>query len=295
MGYRGDTDTSNFNGRISSSIIYEKDIQTLPRCGEMLTKKQEDEQKPFFYAPSIKPYLTEKISPGSLPEGLTPVRLVADYLKHVHSFGVSEMKKHFQNKEASESPSNQEEKDAKAEMFTGDQIRYVLSIPDNQDGPYKDKMKEALIMAGIIESNVPEGRLSFIKESEATGYHCLKQCIESKNQLNPSLKPYLVCDIGGTVFGVSTIEAKELFETGTVLSHIDKSIGNCGTVDLNIEMRNLLGYMLPDKSGGTKQLKELREKLFEYYVENIKVNGFFEFLFTHDCSHGTCGVLFFFL
>jgi hypothetical protein len=160
--------------------------------------------------------------------------------------------------------------------FTEDQIRYVFSYPDNQvdsGSQYKEQITAALIDAGIISAgdlseNPYESRVSFITDSGATAYHCSTLT----TQLKPSLRPYLVCDIGGKIFGISTIIAKELPETGDVSSFIDQSGVGCGNLELDRNMKQFLEARITSTEDADQEmLKKIHNIVFEYYNENIKV------------------------
>jgi hypothetical protein len=160
--------------------------------------------------------------------------------------------------------------------FTEDQIRYVFSYTDNQvdsGSQYKEQITEALIDAGIISAgdlseNPYESRVSFITDSGATAYHCSTLT----TQLKPSLRPYLVCDIGGKIFGISTIIAKELPETGDVSSFIDQSGVGCGNLELDRNMKQFLEARITSTEDADQEmLKKIHNIVFEYYNENIKV------------------------
>jgi hypothetical protein len=160
--------------------------------------------------------------------------------------------------------------------FTEDQVRYVFSYPDNQENDgsrYKEQIIEALIDTGIISAgdlseNPYESRVSFITDSGATAYHCSTLT----TQLKPSLRPYLVCDIGGKIFGISTIIAKELPETGDVSSFIEQSGVGCGNLELDRNMRQFLEARITSTEDADQEmLEKVRNIVFEYYNENIKV------------------------
>jgi hypothetical protein len=160
--------------------------------------------------------------------------------------------------------------------FTEDQVRYIFSYPDNQENNgsnYKEQIIEALIDAGIISAgdlseNPYESRVSFITDSGATAYHCSTLT----TQLKPSLRPYLVCDIGGKIFGISTIIAKELPETGDVSSFIDQSGVGYGNLELDRKMRQfLVSGITSTEKDDQEALEKIRDIVFEYYNEEIKV------------------------
>lgn len=62
----------------------------------------------------------------------------------------------------------------------GDRIEVVVSHPNGWEGAQQAKMREAAILAGIID-NTPVGRarLHFITESEASLHYCVKSGLSS--------------------------------------------------------------------------------------------------------------------
>jgi hypothetical protein len=87
------------------------------------------------------------------------------------------------------------------------------------------------------------------------------------------LRPYLVCDIGGKIFGISTIIAKELPETGDVSSFIDQSGVDCGNLELDRKMRQfLVSGITSTEDADQEVLEKIRDIVFGFYNENIKVS-----------------------
>jgi hypothetical protein len=209
---------------------------------------------------------------------LNSIKLLADFIKKIHEHAVEEMKKHFKSKDAEtaavaiadpkdESATKDVTEDSNSRLVEESEIRFVVSYPDNQNGDYKIKMKNAFEMAGIIGPSDPEERLVFITDSEATAYSCT---VDEK--VNYSKEPYIVCDIGGTVFGISTLKVFELSETGTVEAQIDQSSGECGSIKLDINMRKYLESKISaSDEKDLDKLKLVQNRVFDFFDEQIKV------------------------
>jgi hypothetical protein len=225
----------------------------------------------LFHASNIKSYLTDPDyqTQNPLPDGLNPIKIVADFLQQVHEYSVTKMNGHFKS-------SNTEQTDESLrddKIVDKRQIRYIVSYPDNQnEGEYTAMMKEALELAGIISPSDPPERLIFRPESEATAYACTVDGVISC----PS-DPYIVCDIGRTGFGISTIQADELAETGAIEPHFECSSSKCGSSEPDKNMKKYLENKISaSDENDLYTLERVRERVFDVYIDRIAVTFFVE-------------------
>ncbi|KAI8888879.1 hypothetical protein K501DRAFT_282533 [Backusella circina FSU 941] len=281
------TNLRSFGGRVTSSILYKNEDEP-PLWGGDADKMYHNESSDFFFAPHLKLYLTDRDNQPPLPEDkLTPVKIISDYLKALHKHCIAKMKEYYDTQNLinetetlviADREDSIEENDSKVTYsFDEDQVRYIFSYPDNQEddgASYREQITEAVINAGIISANDLsandyESRLSFLTDSGATAYHC-----SALNYLlKPSIRPYLVCDVGGKVFGLSTIMARELPETGEVSSSIEQSDVGCGNLELDNKMRSFLATKVTSSSDDDKEaLKMIHDRLFEEYIDRIKLS-----------------------
>ncbi|KAI7868964.1 hypothetical protein BDF14DRAFT_455426 [Spinellus fusiger] len=168
-----------------------------------------------------KLYLDEAIAKDlpPLPDGLTIVQVIADYLAAFHEHILSELKKVI-------SPN-----------YNQNHFRYCLTVPAMWSDKAKKKMREAAIKAGLVRSTDPRDRLLLASEPEAAALYCEKQCdpFELKHG-----DRFMICDAGGGTVDLIVFEMDEKV-TGKRLRECTKGHGrSCGSVFLDKRMRKLL-------------------------------------------------------
>ncbi|ORZ06187.1 hypothetical protein BCR42DRAFT_427305 [Absidia repens] len=183
-----------------------------------------------------KLYLDENIAKDlpPLPNGLTIVDAIADYLHAFHEHVVNELKKGF------------------ARNYGQHQFRYCLTVPAMWSDRAKATMREAAIKAGLIEENDHRDRLMLISEPEAAALYCEKKC--EQFDLRHGDK-FMICDAGGGTVDLIVFEIDE--RSGRKLRESTKGHGqSCGSVFLDRRMRKLL------------------KKKFKEYLSSIPASAF---------------------
>ncbi|KAI8065127.1 hypothetical protein BC940DRAFT_304851 [Gongronella butleri] len=173
-----------------------------------------------------KLYLDENIAKDlpPLPNGLTIVDAIADYLHAFHEHVVNELKKGF------------------AKNYGQHQFRYCLTVPAMWSDRAKATMREAAIKAGLIEDNDHRDRLMLISEPEAAALYCEKKC--EQFDLRHGDK-FMICDAGGGTVDLIVFEIDE--RSGRKLRESTKGHGqSCGSVFLDRRMRKLLKKKFKD-------------------------------------------------
>ncbi|KAG1191773.1 hypothetical protein G6F35_013740 [Rhizopus arrhizus] len=104
-----------------------------------------------------KLYLDENIAKDlpPLPNGLTIVEAISDYLRAFYDHVMIELKKGF------------------AKNYSHHQFRYCLTVPAMWSDKAKATMREAAIMAGLIQEDDHRDRLMLISEPEAAALYYL--------------------------------------------------------------------------------------------------------------------------
>ncbi|CAO3651187.1 unnamed protein product [Cunninghamella blakesleeana] len=183
-----------------------------------------------------KLYLDENIAKDlpPLPNGLTIVDAIADYLHAFHEHVTSELKKGF------------------ARHYDQHQFRYCLTVPAMWSDRAKATMREAAIKAGLINENDHRDRLMLISEPEAAALYCEKKC--EQFDLRHGDK-FMICDAGGGTVDLIVFEIDE--RSGRKLRESTKGHGqSCGSVFLDRRMRKLL------------------KKKFKEYLSSIPASAF---------------------
>ncbi|KAI9015299.1 hypothetical protein CLU79DRAFT_707698 [Phycomyces nitens] len=154
-----------------------------------------------------------------LPNGLTPLRVITDYLRefnnHVH--------KELKNKLGA--------------IYHASKFRYCLTVPAIWDDKAKSIMREAAILAGIVKRNDHPDRLVLTSEPEAASLYCEKKSDEFN--LTDGQR-FMICDAGG---GTVDLIVFEIEDSGGVktLKEVTKGSGSsCGSTFLDENMRDIL-------------------------------------------------------
>ncbi|ORX56246.1 hypothetical protein DM01DRAFT_1334734 [Hesseltinella vesiculosa] len=183
-----------------------------------------------------KLYLDENIAKDlpPLPNGLTIVDAIADYLHAFHEHVVNELKKGF------------------ARNYGQHQFRYCLTVPAMWSDRAKATMREAAVKAGLIQEFDHRDRLMLISEPEAAALYCEKKC--EQFDLRHGDK-FMICDAGGGTVDLIVFEIDE--RSGRKLRESTKGHGqSCGSVFLDRRMRKLL------------------KKKFKEYLSSIPASAF---------------------
>ncbi|KAG1053115.1 hypothetical protein G6F46_003398 [Rhizopus delemar] len=167
-----------------------------------------------------KLYLDENIAKDlpPLPNGLTIVEAISDYLRAFYDHVMIELKKGF------------------AKNYSQHQFRYCLTVPAMWSDKAKATMREAAIMAGLIQEDDHRDRLMLISEPEAAALYCEKKCEQFNLKHNDR---FMICDAGGGTVDLIVFEIDE--RSGRNLRECTKGHGqSCGSVFLDRRMRKLL-------------------------------------------------------
>ncbi|KAI9321736.1 hypothetical protein BX666DRAFT_2017543 [Dichotomocladium elegans] len=167
-----------------------------------------------------KLYLDENIAKDlpPLPNGLTIVDAIADYLGAFHEHVVNELRKGF------------------AKNYGQHQFRYCLTVPAMWSDKAKSTMREAAIRAGLINETDHRDRLTLISEPEAAALYCEKKCDQFNLRHGDR---FMICDAGGGTVDLIVFEIDE--RNGRKLRECTKGHGqSCGSVFLDRRMRKLL-------------------------------------------------------
>ncbi|KAI8889431.1 actin-like ATPase domain-containing protein [Backusella circina FSU 941] len=183
-------------------------------------KMQRPKSRNSVLLKQYKLYLDENIAKNlpPLPNGLTIVEAISDYLREFHKHIINELKKGF------------------AKNYEQHQFRYCLTVPAMWSDKAKSIMRDAAITAGLILQSDHRDRLMLISEPEAAALYCEKKCEQFNLRHNDK---FMICDAGGgtvdlIVFVIDEHGSRKLRES-------TKGHGqSCGSVFLDRRMRKLL-------------------------------------------------------
>lgn len=229
-------------------IMYKKDSQQVASWGDAARAQSERPNLQDHLLEKFKLYLDEAMATtlGPLPNGLTPLQVISDYLRSLHGYICDTMKRGF------------------AQNYHPHQYRYCLTVPATWSDQAKAIMREAAIMAGMIDRNDPSERLSLISEPEAAALYCQKTCDQFKLVHG---QRFMICDAGG---GTVDLIVFEINDTGTErsLKEVTKGSGDtCGSTFLDKNMEQLIRDRF--KHFGDVNTRAM-EQMMTVFVEKIK-------------------------
>ncbi|KAG0036652.1 hypothetical protein BGZ82_003913 [Podila clonocystis] len=154
-----------------------------------------------------------------LPNGLTIVDAIADYLRLFHAHVVQTVLKGF------------------GAAFEQQHIQYCLSVPAMWTDNAKALMRQAALQAGMISPLDPPHRLLLISEPEAAALYCEKKCDQFSIGHG---QRFMICDAGGGTVDLIVFEVA-VGPQGRTLREVTRGSGHsCGSIFLDERMEALL-------------------------------------------------------
>ncbi|SAM03639.1 hypothetical protein [Absidia glauca] len=183
-----------------------------------------------------------------VPDGFKVIEIIADYLREFHAHVVSEMRKGF------------------AHQFEG-RYRYCLTVPAMWSDRAKQMMREASILAGIIDKDDHHDRLMLISEPEAAAIYCEKACDQFSMEDGDE---FMICDAGGGTLDLIVFNVKMDANGNRKFQESAKGMGkSCGSVFIDKKMRKLLKSKLNKVTSGRVPVHAL-ENMMEHFIEKLK-------------------------
>ncbi|CAO3608977.1 unnamed protein product [Cunninghamella blakesleeana] len=202
-------------------MLYKSDSQEVLAWGDGARHQAERPNLQDHLLERFKLYLDELTSPDlpDLPNGLIPIQVISDYLRLLHEYICEQMKRGF------------------AQNYDKHQFRYCLTVPAMWSDKAKTVMREACILAGIINRGDPTDRLMLISEPEAAALYCQKTCDQFR--LGHGQR-FMICDAGGGTVDLIVFEIDDSGEKRS-LKEVTKGSGDsCGSTFLDKNMEQLI-------------------------------------------------------
>ncbi|KAF9991742.1 hypothetical protein BGZ80_001587 [Entomortierella chlamydospora] len=154
-----------------------------------------------------------------LPNGLSVVDAIADYLRAFHAHVLQSVLMGF------------------GASFEQRHIQYCLSVPAMWNDNAKAMMRQAALQAGMITPLDPPHRLLLISEPEAAALYCEKKC--DQFQIGHGQR-FMICDAGGGTVDLIVFEVA-VGPHGRTLKEVTRGSGHsCGSIFLDERMEALL-------------------------------------------------------
>ncbi|KAK3842618.1 MAG: hypothetical protein J3R72DRAFT_129314 [Linnemannia gamsii] len=213
-----------------SVSLYKKDSTEIIDWGyKAHVEKMKPTGSQYCLLSNLKLHLhgTKELPPLDIP--ITLLQAIADYLRMVHEYAVREALRyvadHFQSNF----------------QLNNFHFRYCLTVPARWSDRAKETMRQAAIVAGLVEASDPPQRLMLISEDEAKALYCLRRMdqFEFKDK-----DRFLICDTNEDHEGVDLV----VFEVSEPsagqaqrLKEVARSHGAvCASTVLDSRMRELL-------------------------------------------------------
>ncbi|KAI8985115.1 hypothetical protein BDB01DRAFT_788960 [Pilobolus umbonatus] len=207
-----------------TSCLYDNTNRTLRYWGKTVNKEKQKPQTGNNYTVLnlFKLYLDEELLPKltPLPLNLTITQVIADYLRHFYDFvKVSLKKKGF--------PNGFEK-----------QVRFCLTVPAMWSNRSKNIMREAAILAHLIEKDDHHDRLMLISEPEAAALYCEKTCDKFTMKNGDE---FMICDAGGGTLDLITFRVEVDANGNRKFRESTKGIGeSCGSTFIDHRFRKFI-------------------------------------------------------
>ncbi|KAI9475768.1 MAG: hypothetical protein EXX96DRAFT_620246 [Benjaminiella poitrasii] len=194
----------------------------------------------------FKLQLDENLDLAPLPNGLTALEAITDYLEAFHNHVCKDLQRGFANN------------------YDQSKFRYCLTVPAMWSDQAKATMREAAIRANIINRWDHPSRLMLISEPEAAALYCEKKC--DQFNLGHSQR-FLICDAGGGTVDLIVFEIDDSGER-RALKEVTKGSGDsCGSTFLDIRMRE---YLKDRFYHHGKVSDTAMESMMETFIDTIK-------------------------
>ncbi|KAI9015285.1 hypothetical protein CLU79DRAFT_707673 [Phycomyces nitens] len=183
-----------------------------------------------------------------LPKGLTPVRVISDYLREIYIYTHSCFESSL------------------GVIYNPSKFRYCLTVPAMWNDQAKRVMREAAIIAGLVNRSDHPDRLVLTSEPEAASLYCEKKY----SQLNLTKgNRFMICDAGGGTVDLIVFEINETAGLRSLREVTKGSGSSCGSIFLDERMRDLLNNRFCTHA---KDNKEAIQHLVNCFVESTKPN-----------------------
>lgn len=196
----------------------------------------------------FKLQLDENLQLEPLPNGISVLDAISDYLEAFHTHICRELQRGFANN------------------YDQSKFRYCLTVPAMWSDKAKSIMREAATRAGLINRWDHPDRLMLISEPEAAALYCEKKC----EQFNLGHgQRFLICDAGGGTVDLIVFEIDDSGEQ-RALKEVTKGSGDsCGSTFLDLNMR----AYLEDRFYHLGKVNDsAMETMMEAFIDTIKVS-----------------------
>lgn len=189
----------------------------------------------------------------NLPQGVTVVQAISDYLKAIFNFTLGSMS------------------DTLGKEVDQSKLRFCLTVPAVWTEKAKIIMREAAIEAGIVSPEDPQDRLLLVGEPEAAALYCetvMKQYELAHNDT------FLICDAGGGTVDLVVYRIYDKDNDKFLIEEVGGVGGLCGSVKLDEGYRNFVDKVVKELIGEPLNSVELDE-IVKAFADGHKVRSLY--------------------
>jgi hypothetical protein len=148
-----------------------------------------------------------------LPQELNPLKAISDFLKYIHEIVVEDMRQKFETLDFSFDDFNK-------------RIKYSLAIPAIWSSRSKAIMREAAVLAGMLDRNGDPGKLVFVREPVAAAIY-VEQLMAKDGVIFKNNDTIIVCDAGGETTDLVALVKRTLQRSGTEITFFEEVTTAC--------------------------------------------------------------------
>ncbi|KAI8875168.1 hypothetical protein K501DRAFT_180167, partial [Backusella circina FSU 941] len=198
----------------------------------------------------FKLHLNNEKDLPELPEGVSPLKAISDYLHLLHAHSMTILNR------------------TGSTIFQEEDVRYCLTVPAMWTDQAKSAMRQAAIDAKIISANDPQDRLVLVGEPEAAALYCEKR-IEEYNLKDGDR--FLICDAGGGTVDLVVYQIK--IDNGKkTLIEVSGGTGDiCGAAYIDERMRYLIRSVLEELTESKIRITDsILDHCMSEFISSIK-------------------------
>ncbi|KAL0079423.1 hypothetical protein F4703DRAFT_1932414 [Phycomyces blakesleeanus] len=244
------TDWPNRGGyiypKVPTVLLYEQNSKRVLAWGNDAIWRAKRPNCTAVLIDNFKLLLDHSQKHSTLPNGLTVIEVISDYLRefklYIHTYFESKL----------------------GAVYDASKFRYCLTVPAIWDDEAKAIMREAAILAGIINRRDHPDRLILTSEPEAASLYCEKKL----GQFNLTHgQRFMICDAGGGTVDLIVFEI-DASSGPKFLREVTKGSGStCGSTFLDKNMRDLMKKRFGNYADSSK---DVIDNLLEHFVSSTK-------------------------
>ncbi|KAI9006601.1 hypothetical protein CLU79DRAFT_779901 [Phycomyces nitens] len=233
--------------KVPSVLLYEPRNKTPIAWGYEAIRKASAPNSQNILVDKFKLLLDPEYSRvNQLPNGLTPLEVISDYLVKFHEYVQDELKRTL------------------GAVYDHSRMKYCLTVPAMWNDHAKAIMREAAIIAGIVNRLDHPDRLLLTSEPEAAALYCEKK--SDQFQLGGGQR-FMICDAGGGTVDLIVFEIEDSNGSKSLREVTKGSGSSCGSTFLDRRMKDYINRRF---TGSNKLKDQAMDYLMKHFINTVK-------------------------